>query len=87
MYVKEAGDDVKTVLKGVVRSEKIQDPSYYVEGILKQIEHKKLRELYGITSWEDCEDFLEKIARRMGKLRKGNVPDTNVAAKIVVSDW
>jgi nuclear GTP-binding protein len=34
VYSKEAANDMSTVLKGVVRSEKTQDPSYYVSGIL-----------------------------------------------------
>ena len=37
VYYREGQNDMATVLKGVVRSEKIQDPSYYVEGILKKV--------------------------------------------------
>jgi len=78
---------MKTILKGVVRAEKIQDPSYYITGILEKVKPKLLAKLYGIVSWTDTDDFLEKIARRMGKLRKGGVPDVTAASKIVFHDW
>jgi nuclear GTP-binding protein len=51
------------------------------------VEHKILKKLYGIPDWEGADDFLEKIARRMGKLKKGNTPDVNASAKIVLQDW
>jgi len=54
---------------------------------LKQIHPKVLKKLYGIGDWEDCDDFLETVARRLGKLRKGNVPDTLTASKVVMTDW
>ena len=40
--------------------------------------------MYGIAEWEDCDDFLEKCARRMGKLVKGNRPDIHATSKIIV---
>ncbi len=76
-----------TILKGVVRAEKIQEPSYYVTGIIKKVENKLLRKLYGIEAWTDCDDFLEKVARRLGKLLKGGIPDVMAASKIVVNDY
>ncbi len=85
--MREADDDMKTILKGVVRAEKIQDPSYYVTGILGKVKRKLLAKLYGIVTWTDTEDFLEKVARRMGKLLKGGIPDVMAASKIIVNDW
>ena len=87
MYAQEARNDRATVLKGVVRSEKIQDPSYYVNEILRKVDAKVIKKLYGIIAWSDTDDFLEKVARRMGKLKKGNQPDGHAASKIVLFDW
>ena len=87
VHVSEATSDLDTVLKGVVKPEKIQEVTYYINGILKKIDHKKLQKLYGISQWTDTDDFLEKIARRMGKLKKGNQTDLNASAKIVFQDW
>ena len=42
VYSKEGKNDIKTVLKNVVRTEKIQEPSYYVHHILEKIEAKTM---------------------------------------------
>lgn len=36
---------------------------------------------------QDFEDFLTQLARKHGKLLKGNEPDLNTAAKCVLHDW
>ena len=43
-----------------------------------------MTKLYGILEWDDTDDFLEKIARRMGKLMPGNIPDIFAVSKIVI---
>jgi len=87
VHVSEGKNDVDIVLKGVIRSEKIQEVTYYINHILKKVSSKILIKLYGIPEWKDPDTFLENIARRMGKLIKGNRPDLNAAAKIVIQDW
>ncbi len=37
--------------------------------------------------WESSEDFLEKVAKKYGKLFKGGEPDVNTVAKMVLNDW
>eukprot|EP00961_Rhodomonas_salina_P112541 1514244-Rhodomonas_salina.2 len=39
-----------------------------------------------LPSWKDAFDFLEKLARKFGKLWKGNEPDIETTAKMVLND-
>ena len=48
---------------------------------------KTLKKLYGIPEWTDPEDFLNKLAAKMGKLKKGGEPDVETTAKLVLVDW
>ncbi|KAK8741903.1 hypothetical protein OTU49_002005 [Cherax quadricarinatus] len=40
-----------------------------------------------VDDWSTPEDFMEKVARRMGKLLKGGEPDFNTVAKMILNDW
>lgn len=85
-----AADSAK-VLKGVVRIEKVETPSHYVPEVLERVKHKYLVDRYAFPSdqpeWEDYEEFLTDLAKKMGKLRKGGEPDCETVAKIVLYDW
>merc|ERR1712062_748874 len=37
--------------------------------------------------FSDTAEFLAKLAIQLGKLKKGGVPDRNLAARIVLNDW
>lgn len=43
VYKNENDTGVDIVLKGVVRAEKIIDPDYYIEFLLKRMDHEKLK--------------------------------------------
>ncbi len=42
---------------------------------------------YGVKSWEDTEDFLNQVAIKKGKLKKGGEPDVKTTAKLILIDW
>jgi nuclear GTP-binding protein len=46
-----------------------------------------LEKFYGITGWKDCDEFLDKLARKKGKLIKGGEADLKSTAKLVLMDW
>lgn len=48
---------------------------------------KTFKKLYGVQEWTDAEDFLQKLAARKGKLKKGGEPDVETTAKLVLVDW
>lgn len=87
VYDSENQTETDIILKGVVRAERLLDPEYYIEGLLKRADHESIRGIYRIDSWNDHEDFLSQLARKYGKLLKGGEPDIATVAKIVLQDW
>uniref|UniRef100_A0A6G1SBU7 Nucleolar GTP-binding protein 2 n=1 Tax=Aceria tosichella TaxID=561515 RepID=A0A6G1SBU7_9ACAR len=79
--------DTDIVLKNVVRIENIQAPESHIEELLKRVDEKFIKKHYKLSEWEDSIDFLEQLARRMGKLTKGGLPDTNTTSRMVLTDW
>ncbi|KAB1268792.1 Nucleolar GTP-binding protein 2 [Camelus dromedarius] len=75
------------VLKGVVQVEKIKTPEDHVGAVLERAKTEYISKTYKIDSWENAEDFLEKLAFRTGKLLKGGEPDLRTVGKMVLNDW
>ena len=70
VYNSENETDVDVVLKGIVRAERLEDPTLYINGILKRTEKKDLKKLYEIGDWETEDEFLNLIAEKKGRLLK-----------------
>ncbi|KAL3202126.1 hypothetical protein MRX96_042698 [Rhipicephalus microplus] len=79
--------DTEIVLKGVVRVENIEDPQDHIPKVLDRVRPEYIVKTYKIDSWDNPEDFLEKLGRRSGKLLKGGEPDISTVAKMVLNDW
>ncbi|XP_039100387.1 nucleolar GTP-binding protein 2 [Hyaena hyaena] len=75
------------VLKGVVQVEKIKTPEDHIGAVLERAKPEYICKTYKIDSWENAEDFLEKLALRTGKLLKGGEPDLQTVGKMVLNDW
>ncbi|KFP25406.1 Nucleolar GTP-binding protein 2, partial [Colius striatus] len=83
-----SGDsETDIVLKGVVQVEKIKSPEDHISAVLERAKPEYIRKTYKIDSWQDTEDFLEKLAARTGKLLKGGEPDLQTVSKMVLNDW
>ena len=80
-------DDIDTVLKGVVRAERLEEPTEIIATILRRVKREHVQKQYLLADWKDHNDFLEKLARRNGKLKKGGEPDLNSVAVSVINDW
>ncbi|CAL1610260.1 unnamed protein product [Knipowitschia caucasica] len=82
-------DDSETdiVLKGVVQVEKIKNPEEHIGAVLERAKPEYIQKTYRIPTWNSAEDFLEKLAQRMGKLLKGGEPDLSTVSKMVLNDW
>ncbi|XP_003743977.1 nucleolar GTP-binding protein 2 [Galendromus occidentalis] len=83
----QGDSDTQVVLKGVVRVENIKDPEDHIPEVLNRVKYDYLKKTYKIEDWSDPTDFLEKIARRYGKLLKKGEPDINTVAKMVLNDF
>ena len=58
------------VLLSQVRIENVKDPQDYIGAMLERVKEDYIRKAYNVLSWEDAENFLEQVARRLGKLLK-----------------
>ena len=79
--------DAELVLKGVVRAEKLAAPELYVAAILARVLPAHVTATYGVAAWADASDFLEKVARKQGRLLQGGEPNIEMVAINVVNDW
>ena len=84
----DTGDDeVETVLKGVVRAEKLQHPEDFAEAILGRVKKEYIQKQYQVPQWADTTDFLSKLATQKGKLHKGGEPDLKNVSVTLINDW
>jgi nuclear GTP-binding protein len=42
---------------------------------------------YNLSDFQDVNEFLSKLALKMGSLKKGGIPDIHKSAQRVLSDW
>lgn len=87
LAVKNQLDAVEVALKNAVRVENLADPVAPVQAILRRCSKDNLMLHYTIPDFENVEQFLALLARKIGKLKKGARPDFNAAAKHILNDW
>jgi nuclear GTP-binding protein len=75
------------VLKSVVRTENLEDATEHVAEILRRVKKEYVQRHYRIIQWKDHYDFLDQLARKSGKLLKGNKPDYSAVSRRVLFDW
>jgi nuclear GTP-binding protein len=56
------------VLKGIVRVENLLAPAEHIPLLLERVQQKHLAKTYDIHEWTDATDFMEKLARKGGRL-------------------
>jgi nuclear GTP-binding protein len=89
VVVDSAGDsEVDSVLKGVVRAEKLENPQDFVDPILANVKPEHIMAQYKLTEkWTDAVSLMEMIAKKCGRLRKGGDPCQRSAAVMLVNDY
>jgi nuclear GTP-binding protein len=93
VVVDTAGDtETDSVLKGVVRAERLESPEDYIDTILENVRREHIAGQYklppkGDDTWIDSTSLLEMIARRCGRLRKGGDPCLRTAAIMIINDY
>ncbi|KAF3938810.1 hypothetical protein ABW19_dt0204107 [Dactylella cylindrospora] len=75
------------LLRGVVRSEKVEHPAQYISALLAKCKQQHVERTYEIKGWKDSNEFLEKLARKGGRLLKGGEPDYDGVAIMVINDY
>ncbi|XP_020291899.1 guanine nucleotide-binding protein-like 3 homolog isoform X2 [Pseudomyrmex gracilis] len=80
-------DDTSVALKNAVKIQAVKDPFTPASAILKRVSRQQLMELYNMPEFSTPDEFFAIKATRMGKFRKGGVPDLLAAARSVLDDW
>jgi nuclear GTP-binding protein len=83
------GQTASTALRNCVHVESMEDVLTPVQAIVEKCPAPYLMQVYGISQFPrgDAMAFLALVARAMGKLKKGGVPNVDSAARIVLHDW
>ena len=63
--------------QGVVRAERLPDPTEFITPILEIVKEEYISRTYGIKEWADALDFMTKIAKKTGKLVRPHPPPTH----------
>ena len=93
VVVDTAGDtETDSVLKGVVRAERLETPQDYIDDILKAVKREHIAACYGLPkdgddTWKDSTDLLERIALKCGRLLKGGEPCTRSSSIMIINDF
>mmetsp|Transcript_21881 Transcript_21881/g.52059 ORF Transcript_21881/g.52059 Transcript_21881/m.52059 type:complete len:603 (+) Transcript_21881:126-1934(+) len=92
VVVDTAGDtETESVLKGVVRSERLETPEDFIQAMLDKVKREHICAQYKFTKeeskWSTVTQLLETIARKAGRLLKGGEPCIRSAAIAVINDF
>jgi len=81
-------DPVERVLRNCTRLDLAGvDASLVVEHILRRCTTQQIMLQYGVPNFKDTSEFLTLMAQKLGRLKKGGIPDVEKAAFKVVEDW
>ena len=90
VVVDTAGDsETDSVLKGVVRAERLENPEDYIDAIRENVKPEHIAAQYNIprNSWKNSMDLMEIIAKKAGRLLKGGDPCIRSAAITLINDF
>jgi len=93
VVVDTAGDtEIDSVLKGVVRAERLETPEDFVEPILTKVKREHVAAHYGLPkdgedTWKDGIELMEMISKKTGRLLKGGEPCMRSAAIYIIIDF
>jgi nuclear GTP-binding protein len=93
VVVDTAGDtETDSVLKGVVRAERLENPEDFVDAIVERVKREHIAAQYnlpkdGDETWKSSLELMEMIARKSGRLLKGGDPCIRSAAISLINDF
>jgi nuclear GTP-binding protein len=93
VVVDTAGDtETDSVLKGVVRAERLENPEDYIDAICAAVKREHIAAQYklpkdGEETWKTSLQLMEMISQRSGRLLKGGEPCLRSAAISMINDF
>lgn len=82
-----SGSDSSASLRNAVRISALSDPITPANAILQRVTKEQMMQMYDITEYSTPEEFYSLKAARMGRFKKGGVPDSVAAARGLLEDW
>ena len=83
----ENSDASSIALKNAVKIQCLKDPYTPATAILKRVSKQQIMEMYSVEEFSTPDEFFALKATRMGKFKKGGIPDTVAAARNILEDW
>ncbi|KAI6192176.1 CP-type G domain-containing protein [Aphelenchoides bicaudatus] len=80
-------DPAEVALKNALRVDTLSNPVTPVMAILRRCSVETLVIHFKISHFTNPEQFLPLVARKLGRLKQGGVPDVDAAARHVLNDW
>lgn len=80
-------NDAASVLRNAVRLQNIRDPEAIVKDLVQRCPSDLLCRHYDIPLFGTSEEFIYHVASRLGKLKKGGVPDVLATCVTVLKEW
>ncbi|CAL1286279.1 unnamed protein product [Larinioides sclopetarius] len=74
-------------LRNAVKVETLKDVITPAEEILKRADHQQLRLHYTIPQFSSSQELFCLLAKRMGKYKKGGIPNEEEGARRLINDW
>lgn len=74
------------VLRNCIGVDQIEDPVAALEDLHSKCKAEFLMEFYAIRKFETADEFICLIAHKLGRLKKGGIPDREAAARTVLRD-
>jgi nuclear GTP-binding protein len=92
VVVDTAGDtEVDSVLKGVVRVERLENPEEFIDAILEKVKREHIVAQYQLSpddaTFSNSKELLERISLRSGRLLKGGEPCLRSSAIQLIMDF
>ncbi|XP_077496404.1 nucleostemin 1 [Amblyomma americanum] len=82
-----SGDAVEVALRNAKSPQSLTDPAAAASSILRRASREQLMLQYRLPDYGSPEELLLMLAKRMGRLRRGGLPDAAAAARKVLADW
>ncbi|MBI3033152.1 50S ribosome-binding GTPase [Candidatus Woesearchaeota archaeon] len=82
----EEKDQIKHALMGAIDATKVKDPDVAAMRLIEILEGKAEAH-YGLEKQSDSEVALEKIAKKLNKLKKHNELDLELVGRLILQDW
>ncbi|XP_044272273.1 guanine nucleotide-binding protein-like 3 homolog [Tribolium madens] len=82
-----AGNDSGASLRNAVKVSSLADPITPANAILQRVTKQQMMEMYDVTEYSTPDEFYSLKAARMGRFKRGGVPDAVAAARGLLEDW